>query len=67
MLFSSSVFSEPNSFLSLSGLILSGTPIHELDLIHVHHLPRLAKLFLDDTEIGNQAFVTQLYSSSPQL
>ncbi|KAF7965926.1 hypothetical protein HWV62_14438 [Athelia sp. TMB] len=50
-----SVFSKPNSFLFISELIFSGTPIHDFDLIHIHHLPRLARLALDDTEIGNEA------------
>lgn len=51
------VFSKPNSFLFLSRLVFRGTPIQDFDLVHLHHLPRLAKLVLDDTEIGNEAFV----------
>lgn len=52
------VFSKPNSFLFLSELFLSGTPLADSDIVYIHHLPRLAKLVLDDTEIGNEAFVS---------
>lgn len=56
------VFSKPNSFLFLSELFLSGTPLADSDIVYIHHLPRLAKLILDDTEIGNEAFVSLQYA-----
>ncbi|CAK5273845.1 unnamed protein product [Mycena citricolor] len=49
------IFSKPNSFLFLSELCLSGTRVHESDLLHVHHLPRLVTLLLNNTGIGNEA------------
>ncbi|KAJ7111202.1 hypothetical protein C8R43DRAFT_1041770 [Mycena crocata] len=49
------VFSKPNSFLFLSELSFSGTRIHDIDLVHIHHLPRLATLLLNNTGIGNEA------------
>jgi hypothetical protein len=52
-----SVFNKPHSFLFLSELSFSDTPIEDFDLVHIHHLPRLASLMLDNTGIGNEAFV----------
>ncbi|TRM68547.1 hypothetical protein BD626DRAFT_118050 [Schizophyllum amplum] len=49
------VFSKPNSFLFLTELIFAGTPLHDFDFTHIHHLPRLAMLSLDNTGIGNEA------------
>ncbi|KAL1721344.1 hypothetical protein EV715DRAFT_195328 [Schizophyllum commune] len=49
------VFSKPNSFLFLTELTCSGTRLHDFDLIHIHHLPRLAMLMLDNTNISNEA------------
>ncbi|KAJ7266568.1 hypothetical protein C8J57DRAFT_1068466 [Mycena rebaudengoi] len=49
------VFSKPNSFLFLSELHLSGTRVHDSDLAHIHHLPRLVTLLLNNTGIGNEA------------
>lgn len=54
---SARAFSQPNSFLFLSELLLSGAKLENSDIAYIHHLPRLAKLVLDDTEIGNEAFV----------
>ncbi|KAL1744625.1 hypothetical protein HDZ31DRAFT_38200 [Schizophyllum fasciatum] len=49
------VFSKPNSFLFLTELTCSGTRLHDFDLTHIHHLPRLAMLMLDNTNISNEA------------
>jgi hypothetical protein len=51
------VFSTPNSFFFLSELSLCETSIHDSDLAHIHHLPKLATLRLDNTGIGNEASV----------
>ncbi|EDR04059.1 uncharacterized protein LACBIDRAFT_331024 [Laccaria bicolor S238N-H82] len=48
------VFSTPNTFLFLTELSFSGTRIHDFDLIHIHHLPKLSILFLNNTGIGNK-------------
>ncbi|EDR04131.1 uncharacterized protein LACBIDRAFT_331008 [Laccaria bicolor S238N-H82] len=45
----------PNTFLSLTELSFSGTRVHDFDLIHIHHLPKLSILFLNNTGIGNEA------------
>ncbi|KAK0472062.1 hypothetical protein IW261DRAFT_1509903 [Armillaria novae-zelandiae] len=50
-----SVFSKPNSFLFLSFLSLSGTLVHDFDLVHIQHMPRLSALLLNNTGIGNEA------------
>ncbi|KIJ94986.1 hypothetical protein K443DRAFT_109529, partial [Laccaria amethystina LaAM-08-1] len=44
-----------NTFLSLTELSFSGTRVHDFDLIHIHHLPKLSVLFLNNTGIGNEA------------
>ncbi|KAJ7672228.1 hypothetical protein DFH06DRAFT_1082159 [Mycena polygramma] len=49
------VFSKPYSFLFLSELCLSGTRVQDIDLVHIHHLPRLVTLLLNNTGIGNEA------------
>ncbi|KAJ7698980.1 hypothetical protein B0H17DRAFT_317089 [Mycena rosella] len=49
------VFSKPNSFLFLSELSFSGTRVQDFDLVHIHHLPRLVTLLLNNTGIGNEA------------
>lgn len=51
------VLGKPNSFLFLYELSLSGTQLSDMDMIHVHHLPRLARLWLGSTGIGNEAYV----------
>ncbi|KAF8650024.1 hypothetical protein AX16_005462 [Volvariella volvacea WC 439] len=48
------VFGKPNSFLFLSKLNMSGTPLQDYDLKHIHHLPRLSALLLSSTGIGNE-------------
>ncbi|KAH0585621.1 hypothetical protein H2248_008846 [Termitomyces sp. 'cryptogamus'] len=48
-------FNLPNSFLFVSELSLRDIPIDDFDLRHIHHLPRLATLLLDNTSISNQA------------
>ena len=52
------VLGKPNSFLFLSELSLSGVKVSDADIIHVHHLPRLARLWLGSTGIGNEAYVS---------
>ena len=56
------MFSKPNSFLFLTELTCSGTRLHDFDLIHIHHLPRLAMLMLDNTNISNEAYAYILRS-----
>jgi hypothetical protein len=51
------VFSAPNSFLFLTNLSFAGTPLCDSDLAYIHHLPKLAYLNLDRTDIGNEASV----------
>ncbi|KAJ7052014.1 hypothetical protein C8F01DRAFT_1066440 [Mycena amicta] len=48
------VFSKPNSFLFLSELSFNGTRVQDIDLVHIHHLPRLMTLLLNNTGIGNE-------------
>ncbi|KAG6815503.1 hypothetical protein H0H93_009634, partial [Arthromyces matolae] len=47
-------FSLPNSFLFVTELSLRDTPINDSDLRHIHHLPRLATLLMDNTSISNE-------------
>ncbi|KAH8101836.1 hypothetical protein BXZ70DRAFT_79817 [Cristinia sonorae] len=49
------VFAKPNSFLFLNEMNLSGAKLEDSDLIHIHHLPRLARLWISNTGIGNEA------------
>ncbi|KAJ6578054.1 hypothetical protein B0H19DRAFT_1208086 [Mycena capillaripes] len=49
------VFSKPHSFLFLSELSLCGTRVQDIDVVHIHHLPRLVTLLLNNTGIGNEA------------
>ncbi|KAF8896639.1 hypothetical protein BD779DRAFT_1433731, partial [Infundibulicybe gibba] len=49
------VFSKPNSFSFLSELSLSCSHIQDSDLAHIHHLPKLSTLLLNNTGIGNEA------------
>ncbi|KAJ7628450.1 hypothetical protein FB45DRAFT_867514 [Roridomyces roridus] len=49
------VFSKPNSFLFLTELSFCGVQLQDLDLLHIHHLPRLVTLLLNNTGIGNEA------------
>ncbi|KAJ7146769.1 hypothetical protein C8R44DRAFT_758128 [Mycena epipterygia] len=49
------VFSKPNSFLFLSELSFNNTRVQDLDLVHIHHLPKLDTLLLNNTGIGNEA------------
>lgn len=58
------VFSKPNGFLFLSELTLSGTRVQDIDLVHIHHLPRLVTLTMNNTGIGNEASVSILRCSS---
>lgn len=53
--FNDIVLREPHSFLMLSSISLSGTPLSDFDLTMLHHLPRLEILFLNSTQIGNEA------------
>ncbi|OBZ72512.1 hypothetical protein A0H81_07389, partial [Grifola frondosa] len=49
------VFTRPNSFLFLKEINLSGAPLRDFDITNIHHLPRLARLWLSNTGIGNEA------------
>lgn len=51
------VLAKPNSFQCLTELDISEVPINDFDLTHVHHLPRLTTLVLNNTGIGNEACV----------
>ena len=52
------VFSKMNSFLFLAEVNLTGASVKESDLLHLQHLPRLARLWLASTGIGNEAYVS---------
>ena len=54
LLISPPVFAKPNSFLFLAEINLSGSEVRETDLIQFRHLPRLARLWLANTGIGNE-------------
>ncbi|KAJ7690790.1 hypothetical protein B0H14DRAFT_3532173 [Mycena olivaceomarginata] len=49
-----SVFSKPHSFLFLTELSFSATRVQDADIVHIHHLPRLVTLLLNNTGIGNE-------------
>ncbi|KIM39316.1 hypothetical protein M413DRAFT_415939, partial [Hebeloma cylindrosporum] len=49
-----SVFSKPDSYRLLSELSFSGIRIQDSDICHIHHLPSLSTLLLDETGIGNE-------------
>ncbi|KAJ7595501.1 hypothetical protein C8J56DRAFT_1115426 [Mycena floridula] len=49
------VFAQPNSFFFLTELSFNGTPVLDSDLVHIHHLPKLSTLLLNNTSIGNEA------------
>lgn len=55
-------FGRPNSFTFLTQLSFSGTPLQNFDLIHIHHLPKLSTLLLNNTGIGNEAQVHRPFS-----
>ncbi|EPQ53955.1 hypothetical protein GLOTRDRAFT_44490, partial [Gloeophyllum trabeum ATCC 11539] len=45
----------PNSYATLKIIDLRDTPLRDIDIAYLHHLPALAALLLDDTGIGNEA------------
>ncbi|KAL0063463.1 hypothetical protein AAF712_009667 [Marasmius tenuissimus] len=49
------VFGKPNSFLFLSELTFSGSPVNDIDLLHIIRLPRLKRLWLENTDICDEA------------
>ncbi|EKM57872.1 uncharacterized protein PHACADRAFT_206742 [Phanerochaete carnosa HHB-10118-sp] len=49
------VLAKPNSFLFVHEINLSGTTLRDSDIACLHHLPRLARLWLQDTGVTNQA------------
>ncbi|CAL1715860.1 unnamed protein product [Somion occarium] len=49
------VFSKPNSFIFLNEINMNGTRLNDSDLQRIHHLPRLARLWISNTGIGNEA------------
>lgn len=51
------VLGKPGNFRSLSEISFSGIQIRDSDIQHIHHLPNLAALLLDDTGITNEACV----------
>lgn len=55
-------FQKPNSFLFVSEISLSDTPLQDFDVVSIHHLPRLSVLWLNNTEIGTEAFVMIIFS-----
>ncbi|KAI0703829.1 hypothetical protein BC835DRAFT_1480366 [Cytidiella melzeri] len=63
------VFSKPNSFLFLSEINLANSEIKEADLLHLQNLPRLARLWLASSGIGNEAifYLTPLKRSLTDL
>ncbi|KAF9487771.1 hypothetical protein BDN71DRAFT_1404307 [Pleurotus eryngii] len=50
-----SVLGKPDAFLFLSELSLNGAQLRDIDILNVHHLPRLSSLFLEETGVGNEA------------
>ena len=54
-------FQKPNSFLFVSEISLSDTPLQDFDIVSVHHLPRLSVLWLNNTGIGSEAFVMIIF------
>lgn len=61
----STVFSKPNSFLFLNEINLCGAVLRDSDIMYLHHLPRLARLWLKGTSIGNEAYVP--YHTKPAV
>ncbi|KDQ25414.1 hypothetical protein PLEOSDRAFT_1106343 [Pleurotus ostreatus PC15] len=49
-----SVLGKPDAFLFLSELSLNGAQLRDIDILNVHHLPRLSSLFLEETGVGNE-------------
>ncbi|PCH42550.1 hypothetical protein WOLCODRAFT_72130 [Wolfiporia cocos MD-104 SS10] len=49
------VFTKPNSFLFLTELCMNNASLKDLDLTYIHHLPRLSRLWISNTGIGNDA------------
>lgn len=50
---------DPLSFLSLRSIVLSDVPLCDDDLMCLRSLQSLESLFLDDTQIGDIAYVTR--------
>ncbi|KAL4264542.1 hypothetical protein AB1N83_005057 [Pleurotus pulmonarius] len=50
-----SILGKPNAFLFLTELSLNGAQLRDIDILHIHHLPRLSSLFIEETGIGNEA------------
>ncbi|KAI0346251.1 hypothetical protein BDW22DRAFT_1417564 [Trametopsis cervina] len=63
------VFLKRNCFPFLAEINLTGAEVHETDLLHLHGLPRLARLWLASTGIGNEAifYLTPLKRSLTDL
>lgn len=49
------VFTKPHSFLFLEELDFSGARLRDIELTHVHHLPRLSVVILTDTGVSDEA------------
>lgn len=54
-LFFFSVFSKPNGFFFLNELNLSNVGLKDQDMMHIQRLPRLSRLWMSNTGIGNEA------------
>lgn len=51
------VFSRPDYYTNLKELVLNGAHLErDFDLVHIQRLPNLEKLYLEATDIGNEAF-----------
>ena len=50
---------DPSGFLSLRSIVLSDVPLCDDDLMCLRSLQSLESLFLDDTQIGDIAYVTR--------
>lgn len=51
------VFKTPNGFLLLSEITLTDIPLDDFDITLLHHLPRLERLYLGNTGVGNEAYL----------
>ncbi|RXW18771.1 hypothetical protein EST38_g7084 [Candolleomyces aberdarensis] len=49
------VFGKPFSFQHLTELSFGGSRVEDFHLVHIHHLPKLSTLNLNNTGIGNEA------------
>lgn len=51
------MFSRPGYYTTLKDLVLNGARLErDFDLVHIQRLPNLERLYLEATDIGNEAF-----------